>query len=108
MGESRAICSFSWSRVFVEELGQGWKEKLADHLKNLRHSWKFAIQAEIILTAHAIYEQCFDQQMENLKYTDAQPQTQGSTEVREEIAEVKLQIARRSYLNLDFYTQIEI
>ena len=39
---------------------------------------------------------------ENLEYTDAQPQAHGSTEVGEKIAEVKLQIARCSHLNLGY------
>ena len=46
-------------------------------------------------------DQCFDKP-ENLKYTDTQPQAHGSTEVGEKIAEVKLQIARCSHLNLGY------
>ena len=46
-------------------------------------------------------DQCFDKS-ENLEYTDSQPQAHGSTEVGEKIAEVKLQIARCSHLNLGY------
>ena len=49
-------------------------------------------------------DQCFDK-TENLEYTDSHPQTKGSTEVGEKIAEVKLQIARCSHLNLGYNIQ---
>ena len=87
-------CSFCSCRVFVKQSRQSWKDKLVHQLKNLWNNYRRNL-AECCVMIN-VYKP------ENLEYTNSQPQAHGSTEVGEKIAEVKLQIARCSHLNLGY------